>query len=48
MDPWFFFPPLHGFVEWAKGYPHVEEHPSDLAHQDALVLVKEFFDEKIA
>jgi len=48
LDSWFFFPPLHGFVEWAKDYPHVEEHPSDLAHQDALVLVKEFFDEKIA
>ena len=48
MDPWFFFPPLHGFVEWAKDYPHVEEHPADQAHQDAVILVKEFVNEKIA
>lgn len=50
FEPWYFFPPLRGFISWAleNNYEITDcEHPSDLAHQDAVSLIKEFINEKV-
>ena len=48
QDPWFFYPPLKGFVEWARdnGYACRDEHFTEEAHADAFELVRDYLNEK--
>jgi hypothetical protein len=48
LDPWFFYPDLKGFVQWAyeNKYPKRDEHPSEEAHRDAFDLIRKYLDSK--
>jgi hypothetical protein len=48
QEPWFFYPSLKGFVEWARdnGYARRDEHFTEEAHADAFELVRDYLNEK--